>query len=68
MDIEAILVIAFEKGASDIHLVSGEPPIIRVDTGLILLDQPILSSEEMKQQVSMMLSEQQLEKIGRAHV
>ena len=61
MDIEAILEVAFEKGASDIHLVSGEPPIIRVDTGLISLDQPMLASEEMKQQVSTMLSEQQLE-------
>ena len=38
MNIEGILSDASKQGASDIHLISGEPPIIRVDTGLLRID------------------------------
>jgi len=60
MDIETILDAAAQQGASDIHLVSGEPPIIRVDTGLVTLDQPVLEPEEMRGHLSSMLNEKQL--------
>ena len=60
MDIDFILATAQAKGASDIHLVSGEPPIIRVDTGLVSLDQPVLEVVEMQKHISVMLSEQQI--------
>ena len=60
MDIELILAFASEHGASDIHLVSGEPPIIRVDTGLVTLDQPKLNPEEMNNHLAEMLTQQQL--------
>lgn len=59
MDIKAILSFAFEQGASDIHLVSGEPPVIRVDTGLIRLEQPPIVAEELQKHLSVMLTETQ---------
>ncbi|MBC8201927.1 MAG: type IV pilus twitching motility protein PilT [Planctomycetes bacterium] len=59
MDIEFILAAAAKQGASDIHLVSGEPPIIRVDTGLITLDQPVLDAKEMMEHLTSMLTETQ---------
>ena len=59
MDIEFILDAAAQQGASDIHLVSGEPPIIRVDTGLISLDQPVLEAQEMMEHIETMLTEKQ---------
>ncbi|MBT4531252.1 MAG: type IV pilus twitching motility protein PilT [Phycisphaerae bacterium] len=59
MDIDAILKIASEQGASDIHLVSGEPPVIRVDTGLLRLDMPPLKAEELSKQISAMLNDNQ---------
>jgi twitching motility protein PilT len=59
MDIDAILKIASEQGASDIHLVSGEPPVIRVDTGLLRLDMPSLKAEELSKQISAMLNDNQ---------
>ena len=61
MDINAILAVAMQRGASDIHLVSGESPIIRVDTGLITIDQPTLDAEELNKHISTMLTETQLE-------
>ena len=59
MDIEGILLTASEQGASDIHLVCGEPPVIRVDTGLIRLDHPVLEDKELREQLKVMLNEQQ---------
>ena len=59
MDIDCILSTAFKRGASDIHLVVGEPPVIRVDTGLLRLDHPALKQEDLKKQLSSMLNDKQ---------
>ncbi len=59
MNIEGILSDASKQGASDIHLVSGEPPIIRVDTGLLRLDYPIVDENDLRKQVAAMLNENQ---------
>ncbi|MDP7005727.1 MAG: type IV pilus twitching motility protein PilT [Phycisphaerales bacterium] len=59
MNIEAILTSALQQGASDIHLVSGEPPIIRVDTGLVSLNHPTLEKEEVQELLQTMLNEKQ---------
>ena len=48
MDLKGIFLCASEQGASDIHLVCGEPPVIRVDTGLIRLDYPVLQEKELR--------------------
>ncbi len=60
MDIEGILSCASERGASDIHLVSGEPPVIRVDTGLVRLEYPPLQEDELCNQLGTMLNDKQL--------
>ena len=59
MDIETILATASEQGASDIHLVCGEPPVIRVDTGLIRIDHPVLESKDLMAHIGVMLNETQ---------
>lgn len=46
MDLPELLKIAAEKKASDIHISSGQPPIIRVDGDLQPLDFPALTLEE----------------------
>jgi len=60
MDIKGILSTAAEQGASDIHLVGGEPPVIRVDTGLIRLDHPVLEAKELYEHLKVMLNDIQL--------
>ena len=59
MDIKTILSTASNQGASDIHLVSGEPPVIRVDTGLIRLDQPRIESKELNGLLATILNDNQ---------
>ncbi|MDX9702110.1 MAG: type IV pilus twitching motility protein PilT [Candidatus Auribacterota bacterium] len=48
MEIQELLQIAIEEGASDIHLTVGKPPTIRVDGKLISLESTLLESEDTK--------------------
>jgi twitching motility protein PilT len=45
MDVTKILAFAVERGASDVHLSAGEPPIVRIHGDIKRLDQPPLSRE-----------------------
>src|SRR5437868_2172341 len=45
--LRAWLTRAVESGASDLHLVAGYPPVLRLHGDLIKLDQPPLSGEEV---------------------
>ena len=56
---QAILDTATSHNASDIHLVSGEQPIIRVDTNLCRVDLPTLDSEAMDAMLEAMLGDPQ---------
>jgi twitching motility protein PilT len=47
MDITQILTFAVEQGASDLHLSSGEPPMLRINGDIKRLDQAPLSREEV---------------------
>ena len=47
MDITQLLTFGVEQNASDCHLSSGEPPMLRVNGDLKKLDQPALSKEEV---------------------
>lgn len=49
--IKAILAEAIEKGASDVHINVGMPPIFRKNTELIDMDSPAVSSEDAKEMV-----------------
>jgi twitching motility protein PilT len=46
--IERLLAFAREKGASDLHLTPGEPPLIRVNGALLRLDSPKLDGEQVR--------------------
>jgi twitching motility protein PilT len=47
MDITQLLSFASQQGASDLHLSSGEPPMVRIHGDIKRLDQPPLSREEV---------------------
>ena len=47
MDITQLLTFAHQEGASDLHLSSGEPPMVRIHGDIKRLDQPPLSREEV---------------------
>jgi twitching motility protein PilT len=47
MDVTTLLTFAVESGASDVHLSSGEPPMIRIHGDMKRLDHPPLSQEEV---------------------
>lgn len=48
MDIKELLVLCIEKGASDLHVTEGEPPILRIDGRLQRLQLPKLSRQDLK--------------------
>jgi twitching motility protein PilT len=47
MDVTALLTFASQAGASDVHLSSGEPPMIRLNGEMKRLDHPALSREKV---------------------
>lgn len=62
MDIRAILQVAQQGGASDIHLKVGLPPLFRISGGLVpLRNAPRLSAEAMKRLLEQMARRPQLE-------
>ncbi len=48
LDLRAMLGAAGERGASDLHLTTGRTPIIRVNGGLLALDETALSEADMR--------------------
>ena len=48
MQLHDILKAAMEAGASDVHLVTGHQPAVRVHTEMALLEMPVLGPEVMK--------------------
>ncbi|MBI4812063.1 type IV pilus twitching motility protein PilT [Candidatus Falkowbacteria bacterium] len=60
MNIKELFNTAVEKGASDLHLVVGLPPILRVDGDLIFIEgKKTIATKEMEQMVFSILSEEQ---------
>ena len=47
IDISELLLFAKNEGASDLHLSSGEPPIIRVDGDIRKVDAPPMVKEDV---------------------
>jgi len=47
MDITQLLTFAVNEGASDLHLSSGEPPMLRIHGDIKRLDHPPLSGEQV---------------------
>jgi twitching motility protein PilT len=59
MDVTALLTFAVQSHASDIHLSSGEPPLIRVHGDMKKLEHPPLSREEVHAMVYDILNDGQ---------
>jgi len=65
-DLERLLAWAAERGASDLFLVSGSEPTVRIDGGLVLVEGPILSGEDLGLMVRSLLDAPTLKQLGDA--
>ncbi len=59
MDISVILTFAKENGASDLHISTGEPPIVRIDGEIQKVDMPALSKEDVHSMLYDILNDHQ---------
>jgi twitching motility protein PilT len=59
MEIKELLVEAVKAGASDLHLVSWAPPILRVNGSLVPMDLPQLTPTELSPLIFSLLNEEQ---------
>ncbi|MGA2914909.1 MAG: type IV pilus twitching motility protein PilT [Sedimentisphaerales bacterium] len=48
MDIKHLLAAAIKAGASDVHINVGMPPVMRINTELIIMEAPPMSEEDIK--------------------
>ena len=62
MKLGDILHTAHENKASDIHLISGHPPMMRVNTVMTPMDYPILTPASVKATLEEMVSPQQIKR------
>ena len=60
MDLNTILKTAMEMDASDVHLISGHPPMARIHTAVTALDYPVITPESALRMVQQMANEDQL--------
>ncbi|NLC71696.1 MAG: type IV pilus twitching motility protein PilT [Desulfuromonadaceae bacterium] len=65
--IHELLKITVESGASDLHITTGTPPLIRVDGDIRSLDHPALMPADTKQLCYSLLTEAQKHKFEEAH-
>ncbi|OQA19766.1 MAG: Twitching mobility protein [bacterium ADurb.Bin363] len=59
MDIAELLILTLERGASDLHLTVGTPPVIRINGVLVRTDYSILTRESIHDLIYDVLTEQQ---------
>jgi twitching motility protein PilT len=63
LELNKLLSVVLERDSSDLHLMVGEPPIIRVDTQLIRLDNyQVLSNDSISDLLNVLLSPVQKQK------
>ncbi len=63
LSLDQILLEMMERGASDLHITVGAPPIIRVDGQLMALDYPKLMPQDTKEMIYGILTQEQREKL-----
>lgn len=61
MDIPDLLLLCAKKGASDLHVTEGEPPILRIDGNLHRSELPALTKQELKVKIYAILTNPQKE-------
>jgi twitching motility protein PilT len=59
VSLQQLLKVAIDKGASDMHITTGAPPLLRVDGSVLPLGLPPLTSIETKQLCYSVLTEEQ---------
>src|SRR6185369_17589590 len=60
LELNKLLSVVLERDSSDLHLMVGEPPIIRVDTQLIRLDNyQVLSNDNISDLLTVLLTPEQ---------
>ena len=57
IDIKLMLAKAIESGASDVHINVGMPPVMRINTELVMLDMPEVTDEVAGKMVLAMVGE-----------
>jgi twitching motility protein PilT len=62
MQLQEILQTAARQDASDIHLISGHPPIMRVHTVMTPMDLPLLAPKSVKEYLEQMVSQDQMDR------
>ncbi len=62
MQLEEILQNAHRQDASDIHLISGHPPIMRVHTVMTPMDLPLLTPKAVRDALAAIVSEEQFKR------
>jgi twitching motility protein PilT len=63
LELNKLLSVVLERDSSDLHLMVGEPPVIRVDTELIRLDNyQVLSNDSINDLLGVLLSPEQKKK------
>jgi len=67
MDITQLLAFGVEQGASDCHLSSGEPPMLRIHGDLKKLDHPSLSKEDVHSMVYDIMNDAQRKDFEEKH-
>ncbi|MCH2145552.1 MAG: type IV pilus twitching motility protein PilT [Phycisphaerales bacterium] len=61
MHLDEILRTAYELDASDVHLVAGQPPMVRVHTVIRPLDHDVLDADTLERALNSILNEKQME-------
>ena len=61
MEIRDLLLMCFEKGASDLHITENEPPILRIDGRLLRTEEGVLNKSDLKKMIYSVLSNVQKE-------
>jgi twitching motility protein PilT len=56
---------ALERQASDLHLVAGDPPSLRIDGKIHMLDEPPLTKEQIEQVINELLPPEKLRRLRR---
>lgn len=64
MTIKELLQVTVDNNASDLHIIAGIPPTIRVDGALLPLNSPVLTPGEVAELLKEVLNSEQLERLS----
>lgn len=65
MDITELLTLSVHRQASDLHVSSGMPPLLRIDGDIHRLDLPVLENQTVRGLIDAVMNEQQRQQYGK---